>query len=895
MKKFLLICIPFLATFAFASPTLSVAVAPFSNLSGVKAQDYIGFQIAEFVSGGLAGYPGVSVVERGAIEAIIQEQELQLSGLTDEKGAVNIGGLANAAQMVVGSFTLDAKGSMSLTGRLVDVATSSVLGSTTVTGVMAPSPAPLYKDFVFKLLSSVKGYGMNVAVEGRLSTLSEEDASVSADYARALEASFRKNDEEARKYLEKVVQGGRLATSSYMDAAGRYQAIVSRLEGESIFAQLLRAQLSTNAELMAQVEPLTNYRNTLKALAGRVDGLLTPDVVELRVQKKEIVAMGTVSAVITLPDVALAIKDEARLGMAGLFEGQSFVVMGDTGIHATAAPPPGRLLSDSALSGLFDLSFNVTSSYSIVFHDQAGKELWRLTSKPRYVLRLDGREARYETELASAYSVAAPRDGWTLRPDGLVEIQTRAIKVLAGIRVELDRTSFRKATSFASSGDLRWKSLILHAYRKGYIKLAVANDPCPAVKDLIIADSYFTTADESLGRVPVIPADDSRAAYADLGAVVYFGDQVSTTVKATWSGVEKGSSQPYSGKLDNSSVLYFACPTSTLKKGAVSVTVDIGSDSHKKATISKRLGSGWERKTRSPTHVLLLAGKRLFAGGDSYNASGLYGAIREVTNSLYCIDPSLGTILWRIKTNAYSLVLVDGLLYVAEDDGVTSIDPARGSIRWKAPDGRGTDMLFDGGRLFSGGSALDITTGKAIWQRDVGRLLFGSSGKLFTTSGAFDPSTGNRLEKPPFEADFAILEGARVFAINNRGVSCLNPETGQVLWQNRRESANYLHIDGGLLFLLNEKATCALDPATGKELWKTETGGKSMLVLNGMLYISGGNYNSSISVLGALRGDLLWHYSGSIDITSMVADASGLYLGGDDGLARLDLSLVNRD
>jgi TolB-like protein len=58
----------------FAAPIpLSAAVAPFANLSGVKAEDYLGFKIAEPVSGGLAGYPGVSVVERGAIDSIIQE------------------------------------------------------------------------------------------------------------------------------------------------------------------------------------------------------------------------------------------------------------------------------------------------------------------------------------------------------------------------------------------------------------------------------------------------------------------------------------------------------------------------------------------------------------------------------------------------------------------------------------------------------------------------------------------------------------------------------------------------------------------------------------------------------------------------------------------------------
>jgi len=110
--------------------TYLIAVSPFSNLTGDAAQDYFGFQISEYVSSALAGFPGIKVVERQQLSRILDEQEFQLSGITDENSAVEVGTILNAQQMIVGSFTKHS-GGFELNGRLVDVATGKVLGSAT--------------------------------------------------------------------------------------------------------------------------------------------------------------------------------------------------------------------------------------------------------------------------------------------------------------------------------------------------------------------------------------------------------------------------------------------------------------------------------------------------------------------------------------------------------------------------------------------------------------------------------------------------------------------------------------------------------------------------------------------------------------------------------------------
>jgi len=78
------------------APTYQIAVTPYANIGADKTADYIGFQIAEFLSSAMAGFPGVQVIERTQLMKILEEQELQLSGITEGDGSVSIGQILNS-------------------------------------------------------------------------------------------------------------------------------------------------------------------------------------------------------------------------------------------------------------------------------------------------------------------------------------------------------------------------------------------------------------------------------------------------------------------------------------------------------------------------------------------------------------------------------------------------------------------------------------------------------------------------------------------------------------------------------------------------------------------------------------------------------------------------------
>lgn len=508
---------------AAAAQNRTIAVTPFANAGASKADDYLGFQFAEFAAGALAGIPGMTVVERTRLAEILSEQELQLSGITEAAGAAKVGAILNAGLMLTGSFAVNKPAGgpaiLRLSGRFVDVSTGAVLGAAELSGPFTGDPGPLFRPFLEKLLSSTPGFGYTIGVEARVAALASEDSGASADYARALAAQFAKNDAEARKYLEAVVTGDRLLTSSYAAAAASYVETVTRIEGSGIYARMLQSQVEKNARLMEQVEPLTIYRNTLKILLARMSALVREQDLRVSTAGQETMEFGDVAALVRLPPVTVGFNPVLRAALEKVIGEQDIVRLDDKGFRPLKTPPSGLLLSNTALAGLFDLTLRARAGYSVVFHDKAGTELFRLDSEPMSVLDLSAGTVRFQGGSGSL-RVAKPRSGWAVRPDGSIEIQARELAALAGVRYIPRTGSLKVESTYPVGSDLRWKSLVLHAYRRQYIKIARSGDPSPSVKDVAVADSFFETADPGLGRIPIVPEDTSRAGYAQLTAVV---------------------------------------------------------------------------------------------------------------------------------------------------------------------------------------------------------------------------------------------------------------------------------------------------------------------------------------------------------------------------------------
>ena len=115
---------------AHAGP--AVAVMPFKDLS--SAHSSVGEAIRETVTVDLKEVSGLRVIERGAIDKILAEQNLQSSRTDlDPSSTVKVGKLLGAQLIVAGAYQ-EVKPKIRLTARFVDVETGQIVGTAKVDG-----------------------------------------------------------------------------------------------------------------------------------------------------------------------------------------------------------------------------------------------------------------------------------------------------------------------------------------------------------------------------------------------------------------------------------------------------------------------------------------------------------------------------------------------------------------------------------------------------------------------------------------------------------------------------------------------------------------------------------------------------------------------------------------
>ena len=102
-----------------------IAVLRFET-TGVDAS--LGNGVSEMVAGELSNRPGIVVIERGAVDAVLREMEIQRSGLT-AADAVKIGRGLNARKVLFGSVRRFGEDTFIVQARVVDVETQQVQGS----------------------------------------------------------------------------------------------------------------------------------------------------------------------------------------------------------------------------------------------------------------------------------------------------------------------------------------------------------------------------------------------------------------------------------------------------------------------------------------------------------------------------------------------------------------------------------------------------------------------------------------------------------------------------------------------------------------------------------------------------------------------------------------------
>ena len=113
----------------------SVAVLPFRNITGASRDDWIAAGIAETLTTDLQGAAGVDVISRALVEDVMRTTGFAADGPATDGAVLEVGRRVGARWVVSGGYQRRGD-QLRITGRLVDVATRSVVRSAKVDGVI---------------------------------------------------------------------------------------------------------------------------------------------------------------------------------------------------------------------------------------------------------------------------------------------------------------------------------------------------------------------------------------------------------------------------------------------------------------------------------------------------------------------------------------------------------------------------------------------------------------------------------------------------------------------------------------------------------------------------------------------------------------------------------------
>ncbi len=215
MRRRSVLCALTVVALASLSPALraqdsrpGIAVMPFTN-GGSYGRDKEDFQALEKGLAGMLIYelgqnPGARLVDREAIQQILDEQKLGKDGAVDAATAAKVGKLVGARYMVLGGFT-DLYGTFRVHARLVSVETGEILK------VVRGDPKLEKREDISRLMQTV---AENLMKETKLPPLTEEQA-------RAIKA--RNVPTEALSYYSRALlyqdQGDKAKAADYFSRA----------------------------------------------------------------------------------------------------------------------------------------------------------------------------------------------------------------------------------------------------------------------------------------------------------------------------------------------------------------------------------------------------------------------------------------------------------------------------------------------------------------------------------------------------------------------------------------------------------------------------------------------------------------------------------------------------
>jgi curli biogenesis system outer membrane secretion channel CsgG len=185
-------------------PTVAVMYLTNSALVDFASYAPLSKGMAEMLISELAQNSGIRVVERDRLQSLLEEQNLASSERVDKETAVKLGKTLNARHMLMGSFLIDQNKNMRIDVRAVNVETSAIDYTESVTGKSD------------KLLELVIQLGAKVNAGLKLPALKTASATIPASkspnqfkalmaMSQALEAEDKKNIAQAETLYKSAV------------------------------------------------------------------------------------------------------------------------------------------------------------------------------------------------------------------------------------------------------------------------------------------------------------------------------------------------------------------------------------------------------------------------------------------------------------------------------------------------------------------------------------------------------------------------------------------------------------------------------------------------------------------------------------------------------------------
>lgn len=194
----LVLTIALAATLYAASSDQTLSVGDFIVNSDNEDYRYIGKGLSRMVAGELRKADSLTVIEREELNAVIEEQNLSLTGLIDDEDQLRIGRLLAADYIIVGEI-IDMAGSILTTVRLVDAVTGEIAWQDELI-----KPLAAY-DFISSYFAAgiIGHFDVEVdrSTEEKIEVAEEKDEEAILALSAGIDAYDRKDDEEARRSL----------------------------------------------------------------------------------------------------------------------------------------------------------------------------------------------------------------------------------------------------------------------------------------------------------------------------------------------------------------------------------------------------------------------------------------------------------------------------------------------------------------------------------------------------------------------------------------------------------------------------------------------------------------------------------------------------------------------